>query len=457
MKISRLTALASLLVLFTTGCSVDSKSPEQLINDKPVYDEKKEDLYNFIKQQLPSINSLLILPSNSSEVGKINEVDLDGDGVDEIIAFEKKGSVNSNKNEVGFLVLEKRQNGEYGNEGNLLQGGDSIEYANFYDLNSDGNKEIVLLIKENEKTNFHIYSYKEGEIKEIYTLNPTWLKDKDDLSDMKVKIGHMDDDNILDILFMHYSTKTNKAYASIANFDKTLKFKDYAEFNNIRSLSDLYITIGYIAPDKKGIVLDMPTIKENNYMTQMLYMEDNKLKKVFSDYDRSIMKPYYIPVENIDKDKDKVIDIPIVKGSGKTYTVKNSVYVSWYKWNGKTEENSRLVFLSQIYYNYQYNFKLLIPNNLVDKLFVREDYLSDTPLFKFEYYNPEKNEQVKLFTISISNKKMIDESKAITPQNSSILKENEENTYILYIDNEEEMKNLKIKRDGIEEFFSLIY
>ncbi|WP_052356778.1 hypothetical protein [Faecalimicrobium dakarense] len=165
MKVSRLTVLASLLVLFTTGCSIDSESPEQLIKDKPVYNEKKEALYNAIKQQLPSINSSLILPSNSSEVGKINEVDLDSDGVDEIIAFEKKEIMNSDQKEVGFLILSKNPNDTYTNKDNLLQKGDSIEYANFYDLNGDGNKEIILLIKGNEKTNLHIYSYKEGKIK----------------------------------------------------------------------------------------------------------------------------------------------------------------------------------------------------------------------------------------------------------------------------------------------------
>ncbi|WP_052356777.1 hypothetical protein [Faecalimicrobium dakarense] len=274
---------------------------------------------------------------------------------------------------------------------------------------------------------------------------------------MKVKIGHMDDDNIIDILLMHYNTKTNKVYVSMANFNKTLEYKDHVEFENIRGLSDSYITIGNIATNKKGIVLDMPTIKDNNYMTQMLYMEDNKLKKAFSDSDKNIMKPYYIPVENTDKDKDNVIDIPIVNGSGKIYTVKNSAYVSWYKWNGKTEENSGLVFIVQRYYNYQYNFKLLIPNNLMNKLFVKEDYLSESPLFKFYYYDTDKNKQVNLFTISLNNKKVMDENKSIVPQNGFILNENDENTYILYIDNEAEMKKLKLNQETIKEFFSLIY
>ena len=89
MKLFKLITGASLLALLTTGCSLNSESPEELIKYKPIYNENKEILYKGINQLLP-LNSSLILPSNSSEVGKINEVDLNGDGVEELVAFEKK-------------------------------------------------------------------------------------------------------------------------------------------------------------------------------------------------------------------------------------------------------------------------------------------------------------------------------------------------------------------------------
>ncbi|MEG2788416.1 MAG: hypothetical protein RR942_11440 [Romboutsia sp.] len=461
MKILKLTAIASLILIFNTGCSIDSKSPEELIKEKPIYNEKKEELYKAIEQEL-TLNSL-ILPSNSSEVGKINEVDLDSDGVDEIIAFEKKEiKANSeNESEVGFMILSKNKNERYTYTDNLLEKGESIEYGNFYDLNQDGIKEIILLIKEGDKekykgkTNLHIYSYKDNEINKIYTLNPGWIEDKENLSDMKIKIGHMNDDNIVDILFMNYNLKTNKAYLSLAEFEKRLIIRDFIEFENIKSVSDSYITIGNIDKDKIGIILDMPTIKDNNYMTQMLYIEDNDLIKVFSDYDKSIMKPYYIPVQDINN--DKIIDIPIVNGSGAIYTVKNSTIISWYKWNGKSKENSRLVFSCQVYYNYQYNYKLMIPEILENKLDIKEEFSDGNPLFKFYYYDTVKNKPIDLFTISLANKKILDESKSVGPQSTIILNESTENVFILYINNENEMKKLNLSADSIREFFSLIY
>lgn len=463
MKLFKLLTCASLLVFLTTGCSIDSKSPEELIKYKPVYNENKEILYKGINQLLP-LNSSLILPSNSSEVGKINNVDLNGDGVEELVAFEKKENLNDNQNKVGFIVLSKNEDETYTNKGNLLQVGDYIEYANFYDLNNDGYKEIILLIKNRNKTNMHIYNFKEDEIKSIYTLNPTWIKNKQNLLDVKIKVGYIDDNDKLDILIMHYDPKNSKAYASLANFNKSLELIDFTEFSNVKNLSDLYITIGTIATEKvgntkiekKGVILDIPIIQDNNYITQILYIKDQKIKKAFSDDDKSTMKPYYIPIEDINK--DKVIEIPIVNGSGNIYTQKNSANISWYKWNGKEDdEKSSLVFIIQIYYNYQYNYKMLIPNKLVNKVDIVQEYKGNDVLFKFYYYDTVDVKLKNLFTISLVNKNLIDDKKNASSSNGIILNETNEYSFILYQNDLEELKKLNINIEALREYFSLIY
>ena len=79
MKLFKLTALSTLLIITLSGCSLNSESPEQLIKEKPVYSEESLNLFRQIEKLLPSLNSSLLLPRNSSEVAKINEVDLDKD------------------------------------------------------------------------------------------------------------------------------------------------------------------------------------------------------------------------------------------------------------------------------------------------------------------------------------------------------------------------------------------
>lgn len=283
---------------------------------------------------------------------------------------------------------------------------------------------------------------------------------------MKVKIGYIDGDDKLDILMLHFNPKTNKAYASLANFDKGLKLVNYVEFDNIKSLNNSYITLGTISTENKkgktiehkGIVLDIPILKNDNYITQILYLKDGKLKKAFKDDDKSIMKPYYIPVEDINN--DKVIDIPIVNGSGNIYTSKTSATISWYRWNGKENlEDSSLLFISQIYYNYQYKFRLFIPNELVNKFYIEQDYQeqSSDVLFKFYYYDILETKPKELFTIAVVNKNIIDENKKNINQSSITLGENNDYTFTLYINNLEQLKNLKINEEALKEYFSLIY
>ena len=442
MKLFKLTALSALLMITLSGCSLNSESPEQLIKEKPVYSEASLKLYKQIEKILPSLNSSLLLPRNSSEVAKINEVDLNKDGEKELVVFEKKEDVNENKTEVGFMVLKKDKNGEYQEEGNVLEGGETIEYANFYDLDKDNHLEIILLIKKQDKTNMYIYKFEDNELSKVDTLNPYWIKDKDNITDMKIKIEYIDNDDILDILVLNYNPKTNKVYSSLLNFDGKIKLLDYIEHENVKNLNNLYITYGQVDTNKNGIVLDIPNLKDNNYRTQILYTKDKKLEKVFKDDDKNLMKPYYIAVEDINK--DKVLEIPIVAGSSSIYTLQSSSTVSWYRWNGKYNEDARLVFNSRIYYNYKYNFKLDIPNNLVNKIYSEQEYQGENTLFKFYYHDSVENEPKNIFTIIVSPKPVADEGKNITNKSSMILAENYDNTFILQKNNEELLKALNI-------------
>ena len=224
----------------------------------------------------------------------------------------------------------------------------------FYDLDKDNSLEIVLLIKKQDKTNMYIYKFEDNKLNKVETLNTYWIKDRYNLSDMKIKVEYIDDDDILDILVFNYDPKINKVYLSLLNFDGKIKFLDCIEYENVKNLNSLYITYGQVDSNKNGIVLDIPNLKENNYRTQILYIKDEKLEKVFKDDDKNLIKPYYIPVEDINK--DKVLEIPIGTGSASIYTLQSSSTVSWYRWNGKYNEDARLVFNSRIYYNYKYNF-----------------------------------------------------------------------------------------------------
>ena len=363
--------------------------------------------------------------------------------------------------------MNQRSNSQYEEKAKISQSGESIEYANFYDLDNDGTKEIIVAIKDESKTQLYIYKFENGEIQYDLKIAPTWIKSRENLNDMKIEIGYINDDNILDILMINYDSKNSQMYASIANFnnkDKCLDLLDYVKFDNVKNISELYITVGNISSQVKGstikgIVLDIPIIKDSSYFTQILYFDNKSLKKAFNDDDKNLMKSYYIPVEDVNN--DKVIDIPILNGSlnENTYTSKSSANISWYRWNGKSDENSRLLFTIQVYYNYEYNYKFLIPNNLANKIYIEQQYSSDNTLFKFYYYDDLGSNPKNLFTIIVSSKAIVDESKNVNlvTQASGALKETEKYSFGLVIDDKDELEKLDITIDVLRDYFSLIY
>lgn len=454
MKLFKLTTLIASLVLLS-GCSLNSKSPEQLIEEKPVMNQESLSLYEQIEKLLPAPNSSLLLPKNTSEVAKINKVDLDKDGEKEIVVFEKKENANENKTEVGFMVLKKKENGKYQEQGNILEHGDSIEYANFYDLDNDNNLEIILLVKKEDKTNMYIYKLTDNKLKKLDTLNPYWINDSENLTDLKIKVDYIDNDDILDILVLNYNSKLNKVYASLLNFNDKIILLDFIEFEDVKNLNSLYITYGNIDTNKKGIILDIPNLKENNYSSQILYVENKKLKKVFKDNDKNLMKPYYIPVEDINN--DNILEIPIVTGSSNIYTLQYSSNVSWYRWNGKYNDDAKLVFDRKIYYNYKYNFKLYLPNELVNKIYCEQDYQGENALFKFYYHDLVENEPKNIFTIVVSPKTITEEAKNISNNTPIVLGENYDNTFILQKDDIDMLDKLNITTEALIDYFSLIY
>ena len=133
MRIIRYSFILGVLILSLTGCTHSGKSPEQLINNNPIYSEENKALYDSINKMLPKSSSLL-LPGNSQEVAMINRVDLNNDNIDEIVVFEKNKNLDKDENEVGFMILNEKTNGNYENKVKIIDNGESIEYANFYEI-----------------------------------------------------------------------------------------------------------------------------------------------------------------------------------------------------------------------------------------------------------------------------------------------------------------------------------
>jgi hypothetical protein len=454
MKLFKLIVVALCAGLFNVGCT-STESPEQLIK-KPIYNEQKVNLYNNVNIVLDK-EATTTLPKNSSEVSTLNQVDLDNNKSKELVVFEKKEDLTEGNTKVGFAVLNDNQNivDEY------LVNGESIEYANFYDLDNDGYKEIILVTKKGDKSTLDICKFKDGKITRLNRFNPSWIKNKDEYTEMKVKVGNLDNDTKLDIIIANYNPQTHEAAVSLTYFDKYIRLKDFTTLSDVKNLESAYMDIKKITESKKGITISTKSFTGNDaYITQILYLNGNKLLKAFDEKDIKTKNPYYMAVEDIDN--NGIVEIPIINNNTRGYNKKSSANVSWYNWNGKEKEESKLVFTSQVYYNYTNNFKLNIPNILANKIYIGEEFKDNKSYFEFFYYDVHQKEPVKLFTISKVVKNKIDDrnhTNVTTNSNNSeyTILENENESFVLIIDNPKILKELNISKEAIKENFSAIY
>ena len=142
-----------------------------------------------------------------------------------------------------------------------------------------------------------------------------------------------------------------------------------------------------------------------------------------------------------------------------------SAIVSWNKYNEKKGEDADLLFVNQIYYNYENNFKFLIPNNLVGKIYITEeteDTNNNFRVYKFYYYDSNdfyntKNEENKkdLFTLNLTEKNIVEDSNNISKSNINVF-ETEKYVFSISDVNEKQLKKFDLTVDIIKDYFSKI-
>lgn len=468
-KLIRLMLIAVVL-LMTTGCSTSTKSPEKLLT-KPNYDEEKALLNSGISKVLYQ-NVNLIFPDNLKESGKINYVDLDEDGKNEIVAFQKKEKINSDS-KVGFLILrEDKESYSFLENGVILEKGEKIEYGGFFDLDGDGNKEIIMQIKgEDDISKLNVYSFKDNKVNLIYQLddifdagtviskgykNPTESKIFDNVDRKKIKIGYINDDNNLDMIVLGYDSNSRNLKISLLQFNSECAIvKDVKSISDVNGISEAYITTGNISKSEKGIVLDLPIGKDGEVGTEVMYIKDGQFITVASCKDDNMKKAYYVPVGDVNK--DNIIDIPSISANSSSFIDKAYAYITYYQWNGKLNNNMNVI--AQNYYNYQYNFRFSVPEKLYNSIYTEQKYEGEKIQLEFKVTNMRTNILETMFTVVVKPKTgTIDDKQSLTKTKDTIqVLENDDYVYDLIINNKKLMNDYGVNKEKLKESFSNTY
>lgn len=435
----------------TTGCKTESmKSPEKLL-EKPITNEFNYKIYNDIRK-LTSIDTIFILPQNATEVGIINKVDLDSDGSKEIVAFKMKVNENQEMNNIYMYIFKSKGDSIIGDSEKIVRiSGDKIKYANFVDINNDGKKEIVLHISNKGVENIYIYDYVDHTVKK---------KAEYSTSKYAIKLNFYDyngNGKEEGLAILQDLTSYDVILSKMKIVGDEIIFDKFETSKNIDSLDKVDIINGKVAKDQRGSIVIYQNF-EGALVTQIVVYREGKFVRVLSDDDGKFKNPSL--VRSIDINRDDILKIPKIEYKFSNITPKESDIITWYTWNGKIGEDSNWDTVNQVFYCYDYNFMINIPEKLEKHFFIKQKYGTNKSVF--EFYVREENETLeRLFDIVVIPKNKEEVDKKVKAQNQEefldILFENEEYTYIYKpINKKDLLENYSISFDIINKKFQII-
>ncbi|MGP1555853.1 FG-GAP repeat domain-containing protein [Peptostreptococcus stomatis] len=421
------------------------KSPEKLIV-KPISDEKNLEIYNSIRRLTP-LDTSFTTPQNFKDVSKINRVDLDSDGVEDIVAFKKKTNENQGTSNI-YMYIFNMQSGQISEDDESIVRipGETIKYANFIDLDNDGKKEIILHINSLGYENIYIYSNEDGNIKKKAEYNS---------SETSIKLNYFDYDNDgkMECLALIQSQKTYEvSICGMKLQNDNIQFDKYDTSYTVESLDKVEILNGKISNNYLGSVITYQSLRGSS-VNQLLIYRNSKFEKVIKNESILAINPYNLRPEDING--DGIIDLPKIEEKLTNANSKDNNIISWYNWNGRLEDKEVLSRIGQNFYSFTYNFKQVIPDKLKDKIYIKVENKDNKDDYSIYYINGKSKIDLLTYTvISKSSASYEDEYKKSAKK--AILFETEDCVCILKKSNGDLMKKYGVSLNRIRKTFELI-
>lgn len=422
------------------------KSPEKLIV-KPVSNESNLQIYNSIRRLTP-LDTSFTMPQNFKEVSKINRVDLDSDGIEDIVAFKKKNNENQGTSNI-YMYIFNMQSGQISedDEGIVRIPGETIKYANFIDLDNDGKKEIILHINSLGYENIYVYSYEDGNIKKKAEYNS---------SETSIKLNFFDYDNDgqMECLALIQSQKNYEvSICGMRLENNNIQFDKYDTSYTVESLDKVEILNGRLSNKYLGSVITYQSLRGSS-VNQLIIYRNSRFEKVIKNESNIAINPYNLRAE--DMNGDGILDLPKIEEGLTNSSTKDNIIISWYDWNGKLEEKKEvLTRIGQNFYSFTYNFKQVIPDILRDKIYIKVENKDNKDEYSIYYINDKSKIELLTYTVipkASANYENIDKEDVKT----RVLFETEDCVCILKKSNETMLKKYGINLNRISKTFVLI-
>ncbi|WP_101772862.1 FG-GAP repeat domain-containing protein [Peptostreptococcus faecalis] len=432
--------LAPLLILNLSGCTKNTIEPVEKLLEKPITFENHYNVYNEIRKLTP-LDTEFVLPLNSEDVGRINRVDLNNDGENEIVTFKKKSNETPGLSNVFMYIFKYKDDRLFEESEKIVKiPGDVIIHANFVDLDNDGKKKIVIQVSSAGLETIYIYEYVNDTVKKIdeyVSKNPVRLNFYDYNKDGKIRcLALVQDSSNYEVKLCELKLINNK-----------INFIESGTSKTSGNIDKIEVTNGKISKNTYGSIMTYHTM-DGRVIPQIIVFKDNKFERVI---DNGNLKNSNMIVP-LDINGNGILEIPKVDNEYLNKESKKSSVISWYEWNGITGEDSALILTNQIFYCSNYNFKLKVPKRLTSKFYIKQNFTEENSDFTF--FSRENEKLEKLFKIKVIKKFSDDKNKGIS--NTDKIYENNEYIFALESLNKKNMNKYNLSFMSVKDSFELI-
>jgi len=348
--------------------------PEELISGV----EEKSNYSEII--ELLAAEDKIITIAVDQEDSSFREINLLGNDYKEVVVLAKYKNSLDESDTYYELQIYKYKNDRWNKltTASLGTGGEgksrSISKVEFMDITADGYPEIFVtsVYEETGERFLKVYSYHGGYFQDLYS---------DIIGDYE--IFDIDSDEKQEIILIKNEEDYN--YLNVFYFDGFKLVETYRVDINMYANS-LRVKAGRVDSKRKGIYI----YGENRYFSEDLILliydgkvnendKNNQNTMIFNKIPvgQSEELVNIISVEDINN--DNILDIGCLRQSAELYDYENKIeglneYVtksvrSWFTYN--TEESYSIV--RREYVNKEYNFKIILPNNMISNIAIVEE------------------------------------------------------------------------------------
>ncbi|WP_139490574.1 VCBS repeat-containing protein [Brevibacillus dissolubilis] len=354
------------------GCEVLA-SPNELIK-APALDAGLKEVNQAVMEYLPA-GAKFAVPLTPREAGAVQQVDLDGDGRDEILAFYKK---EPNLYQLGLLVLTKGNSG-WEKAADFTGAGLDFHNVQTTDLTGDHHPELIVGMQAEEGMDreLTVYTMKGKRVQ------PLW---KQTYANMAV--GDLDGDAQAEIVLVQHDREQLTARAELYQM-KNQQMTKQTE-TPLDGSVNLYtqVMIGKATPAKRGVFIDAG-LGAHSAVTDLLFYEKGTLVNAFAsnpDEGNSVTFKAY-PLDSMDVNGDGIVEIGMQTepaGSEGQAMVEIPWIQSWYQWTDK----GSLKLISENYADYYNGWEWKIPTQWIGHYTVKKQENATEKTVEFFYLDP---------------------------------------------------------------------